>query len=156
MKQKIKKLCVLCERKSVVSRVIAIMPNKFKFLKAKHLKLGKKGENIACRLLKNKNYDILLRNFKSAKGEIDIVARDGTILCFVEVKTRLYSKKRKNDHLPWVSYKQSQRIKKAAKDYIYKIEAPKIRYRFDLIEITMGRYSIKNISHWQNNFGRRK
>jgi putative endonuclease len=129
------------------------MSNKFKLLKAKHLKLGKKGENIACRLLKNKNYDILLRNFKSSRGEIDIIARDGSILCFIEVKTRHYSKKRKLDHLIWVSYKQSQRIKRAAKDYIFKIEAPKIRYRFDLIEITMNTYSIKKISHWQNNFG---
>jgi putative endonuclease len=126
---------------------------KFKVLKAKHLKLGKKGENIACRLLKNKNYDILLRNFKSSKGEVDIIARDGSILCFVEVKTRRHSKKRNANDLPWVSYKQAERIKKAAKDYMYKIETPKIRYRFDLIEITMGTYFIKNISHWQNNFG---
>ena len=129
------------------------MAYKFKFLRAKHLKLGNKGENVACRLLKNKNYDILLRNFKSPKGEIDIIARDGAALCFVEVKTRHHSPKRKNDHIPWVSFKQSQRIKKAAKEYIYKIEAPKIRYRFELIEITMGQYSIIKISHWLNNFG---
>ena len=122
----------------------------------KRLKFGREGESAALTFLKKKGYRILEKNFRSKVGEIDIVARDGTILCFVEVKTRRYSQKRKNDHLPWVSYKQSQRIKKAAKDYIYKIEAPKIRYRFDLIEITMGRYSIKNISHWQNNFGRRK
>ena len=130
------------------------MLKKFKLLKAKHLKLGKRGENIASRLLKNKNYDILLRNFKSSRGEIDIIARDGGILCFIEVKTRRHSKKRKQDNLIWVGYKQTRRIKKAAKDYIAKIEAPKIRYRFDLIEITIGTYFIKNISHWQNNFGK--
>ena len=128
---------------------------KFKFLKAKHLKLGNRGENIACRLLKNKRYDILLRNFKSPKGEIDIIARDGGILCFIEVKTRHYSIKRETNSLPWVSYKQSQRIKKAAMDYMFKIEASKIRYRFDLIEITLTPYSIKNLSHWLYNFGRK-
>ncbi len=128
--------------------------NKFRLLKAKHLKLGRKGENIACRLLKNKNYDILLRNYRSTKGEIDIIARDGAVLCFIEVKTRHYSKKREPDKRPWVNYKQSQRIKKAAKDYIYKIEASKIRYRFDLIEILLTPYSIRNISHWLYNFGR--
>jgi len=126
-----------------------------KFSKIKHLKLGKKGETIACRLLRNKDYDILQRNFKSPKGEIDIIARDGSILCFIEVKTRSYSRKRKAQRAPWVGHKQSKRIKKAAMDYIYSLGiSQKIRYRFDLIEITATPYSIKNISHWLNNFGR--
>ena len=128
------------------------MPKAFNLLKAKHLRLGKKGENIACRLLKSKYYDILARNFKTSRGEIDIIARDGSILCFVEVKTRRSQKKRKLDPLMWVSHKQTKRIKQAAKDYISKIEAPKVRYRFELIEITIAPYSIKNISHWKNSF----
>ena len=61
--------------------------------------------------------------------------------------------KAKFQNIPWVSYKQSQRIQKAARDYLYQIENPKIKYRFDLIEITVSPYLIKNVSHWLYSFG---
>ena len=51
-------------------------------------RLGQEGEEIACRLLKKKGYKIIERNYKSFLGEIDIIARDGRTLTFVEVKTR--------------------------------------------------------------------
>jgi len=50
--------------------------------------LGARGEALACRLLKEKGYKIIERNFKTPIGEIDIVAREGQTLVFVEVKTR--------------------------------------------------------------------
>jgi putative endonuclease len=50
--------------------------------------LGKRGEALACRLLKEKGYKIIERNFLTPIGEIDIVAREGQTLVFVEVKTR--------------------------------------------------------------------
>ena len=56
--------------------------------RSKHLRTGRRGEKIAVKLLKAKQYSILVRNYSSLKGEIDIVARDGGILVFVEVKTR--------------------------------------------------------------------
>lgn len=123
---------------------------------AKHISTGKKGEKIACRLLKNKNFKILYRNYKSDNrtGEIDIVARDGAVLCFVEVKTRYVSdfvEKTTDD--AWLSHNQADRIKTAAKDYLFKIGTDKVKYRFDLIEITLNKFGIKNIHHWERNFG---
>lgn len=50
--------------------------------------LGKSGEIIAIRFLKKKGYKILEKNFSSPLGEIDIIAQDKGILCFIEVKTR--------------------------------------------------------------------
>ncbi|KKQ75051.1 MAG: hypothetical protein US96_C0018G0023 [Candidatus Woesebacteria bacterium GW2011_GWB1_38_5b] len=50
--------------------------------------LGKIGEDFACRFLLNKGYKILVRNFRSKFGEIDIIAHDGETTIFVEVKTR--------------------------------------------------------------------
>lgn len=53
-----------------------------------HLVFGKSGEEVAVRLLKDNGYKILVRNYKTKLGEIDIVARDRDTICFVEVKTR--------------------------------------------------------------------
>ena len=50
--------------------------------------LGKKGEELAAEFLKDKGYEILTRNFRSKFGEIDIIAKKGDFLVFVEVKTR--------------------------------------------------------------------
>ena len=54
----------------------------------KHLKLGQRGEDLAVIYLKKKGYQILERNWRFSKAEIDIIAKDGEILVFVEVKTR--------------------------------------------------------------------
>ncbi len=50
--------------------------------------LGKLGEIIALRFLKKKGYKILEKNFSSPLGEIDIIAQDKEVICFIEVKTR--------------------------------------------------------------------
>src|SRR2546423_5431237 len=55
----------------------------------RHLRLGTRGENLACRFLKKHGYKILYRNFRGRTGgEIDVVCRDRDTLVFVEVKTR--------------------------------------------------------------------
>jgi putative endonuclease len=50
--------------------------------------LGRFGEDLAARRLTDAGYEILSRNWRCADGELDIVARDGTTLAFIEVKTR--------------------------------------------------------------------
>lgn len=50
--------------------------------------LGKLGETIALKFLKKRGYKIFEKNFSSPLGEIDIIARDKGVICFVEVKTR--------------------------------------------------------------------
>lgn len=55
--------------------------------RAAHLALGRRGEAAACRLLEAKGFDILARNWRVKAGELDIVARDGAGVVFVEVKT---------------------------------------------------------------------
>lgn len=55
---------------------------------AQHNQLGKKGEEIAVRYLKEKHYEILETNWQAHKFEIDIIALDKKEIVFVEVKTR--------------------------------------------------------------------
>lgn len=50
--------------------------------------LGNFGENLALKHLADNGYKVLDRNFRSKLGEIDIIAREGNSLVFVEVKTR--------------------------------------------------------------------
>jgi putative endonuclease len=49
---------------------------------------GKTGEDLACRELESRGYAIIERRYRRRRGELDIIARDGPTLAFVEVKTR--------------------------------------------------------------------
>lgn len=55
---------------------------------AKHNELGKLGEAIAKEFLEQKGYRIEALNYRAGRAELDIVAKDGETLVFVEVKTR--------------------------------------------------------------------
>ena len=56
--------------------------------RARHLALGRLGERLSCRALGEIGVEVLCRNYRNRRGEIDIVAREGGVLCFVEVKSR--------------------------------------------------------------------
>src|SRR5947199_6406806 len=77
--------------------------------------LGDRGENVAARYLRNLGYKIIVRNFRCNLGEIDIVARDGKTLVFVEVKTRAYDEPAPEDQVN--NFKRHQ-LTKAAKHYL--------------------------------------
>lgn len=49
---------------------------------------GKLGERIAADYLRNRGYEIIGKNFRTRYGEIDIIARHGRTLVFIEVKSR--------------------------------------------------------------------
>jgi putative endonuclease len=50
--------------------------------------LGRRGEQLACQMLASKGYEIVARNWRCEHGELDLVARDGDCLAFVEVRAR--------------------------------------------------------------------
>ena len=120
--------------------------------KSKHLRLGAKGEKLAARLLRDKNYSILCSNYKVKSGEIDLVARDGENLVFIEVKTRRATTRSRPAE--GLSSKQKKRIYRAAQNYLHNIDNPNVIYRFDLIEIILSRFKIHEIRHWENNFSK--
>ena len=60
----------------------------FRRRKAAHLRLGQRGKRLAVVLCKQLGMNVLHQNYLGPHGEIDIVARDGAALCFVEVRTR--------------------------------------------------------------------
>ena len=97
--------------------------------------IGNIGEDIAVKwLVKNKNYNILDRNYSTGYGEIDIIAEDGKALVFIEVKLRNGT----DFGYPYeaVNKNKQRRICKAALRYVQeKYNNDDINMRFDVAEI---------------------
>lgn len=96
--------------------------------------LGDRGENLAARHLRNLGYRIITRNYRCPLGEIDIVARDGTTLVFVEVKTRAYDDQGISPEDQVNNVKQHQ-ITKAAKYYLGRYGTVQPAARFDVVAV---------------------
>lgn len=96
-------------------------------------KIGQKGEEIAEKYLLQQGYEILEKNFHSQQGEIDIVARDGEFLVFVEVKN--YSFRSYGSPLGAVRKSKKQSIIHAARTYLYRNNIKNTFCRFDVLTI---------------------
>jgi putative endonuclease len=95
---------------------------------------GRKGEDAACRFLRQRGYKILYRNFKHrAGGEIDVVCRDGETLVFVEVKTRANEDLRR-PHEDIKTF-QKRRISRGALAWMRMLDNPDVAFRFDVVEV---------------------
>jgi putative endonuclease len=111
------------------------------FERQKALTLGKRGEKAAVLYLKKQGYKILESNFFNVSGrrmgEIDIVAKDGEELVFVEVKTRTAFSK--NDSPPEESITRNKlyKLNKAASFYLSKNQTLASPYRFDAITLVV-------------------
>lgn len=97
--------------------------------------LGRTGEAVAASFLQKKGYRILERNYRNHFGEIDIVARDGDALVFIEVKTR----KNTVFSLPTeaVTHKKQRQICRTALAYLEQHKQNEHIARFDVIGILL-------------------
>lgn len=107
--------------------------------------LGKTGEMLACKYLENKNYEILQRNFRCKQGEIDIIAKDGNELVFIEVKTR--ASKLFGNPAEAVNEEKKKHIYKTAGYYLHIIKNENVYTRIDVIEVYLSKskYYINHI-----------
>jgi putative endonuclease len=103
---------------------------------SEHLRLGARGEKLACAFLRRGGYKILYRNFRARHGgEVDIVCRDGDSLVFVEVKTRT----REDFGRPVEAVNAAKRklISRGALAWLQLLDNPDILVRFDVVEIVL-------------------
>jgi putative endonuclease len=112
--------------------------------------LGNVGESIAATFLKGAGFSIVERNFRCVCGELDIIARDGRTIVFVEVKCR------KNEiygppQLAVTPFKQRQ-ISKAALVWLSKRRLYDAEARFDVIAIVLHESQLPEIEHIRNAF----
>ena len=94
--------------------------------------LGERGENVAAKFLRNKGYRILERNFRCENGEVDVIARDGKCLVFVEVKTRESDEPMPEEN---VNATKQHQVTKAAKFYLTRYGSPQPPARFDVVAV---------------------
>lgn len=127
------------------------------FLKSRKISLGEAGEKVAAKYLKKRGYKILEFNFSNDKGrrmgEIDVIAKDGNTIVFVEVKTRSLSPR--NDVLPEESIgtKKLHRLNKIANFYLRKNNLLNSDYRFDAISVWVDKKDRKSkIKHMKSIF----
>ncbi len=90
--------------------------------------LGQAGENFALLHLQRRGYTLLARNYRTPRGEIDLIAVDGDTLVFVEVKTRLartLDSRLHSNSLDWFRFRQQARRRPVAVAWLYDRSHPR-------------------------------
>jgi len=136
-------------------RYIADLSNRWRsrssISRPRHLRLGTRGENLACQFLKKNGYKILYRNFKGRTGgQIDVVCRDRDTLVFVEVKTR--TREDFGRPLDAVNRKKRDRIARGGLAWLRLLDDPDILFRFDVIEVIIAEGEEPRLELLQNVF----
>ena len=131
-------------------------------------KVGQIGEELAARFLEKKGYRLVLANYKvpigrnsrgaSVTGEIDLIALDEDVLCFVEVKTR--SSDEFASPLAAVDLRKQRQIIRTAKVYRKIFRLHDIKFRYDVVSIVLVKNSHPKIElfkgFWTENKFRKK
>jgi len=133
-------------------------------LKRNSSRVGQIGEELAARFLQKEGYRLVAANFKTpvgrnrrgaqVTGEVDLIALDADVLCFVEVKTR--SSDEFASPLAAVDLRKQRQIIRAARMYrkIFRLQSIEVRY--DVISIVLPPNSRPTIELFKNYFNEAK
>ena len=112
--------------------------------------LGDWGEKVAANYLQRQGYQILDQNYKTKLGELDIVAKEGEVIVFVEVKTRTS----RSFGLPQeaVNFKKQNKIIRMALQYLRDHRVSEATWRADVVAVVMDRrtHRVENIELIRN------
>ena len=113
--------------------------------------LGNRGERAAIRFLRRQGYQILHRQFRNRIGEIDVVAKDGNGIVFVEVKTRKSDAAGGPEEA--VTFTKQKQLTKLALTYLKRYNLLEHSARFDVVAVIWPDDARKpEITHYQNAF----
>jgi putative endonuclease len=119
-------------------------------LRPEHLIRGAKGERAAKKHLKKLGLKFLTANFRSPRGEIDLIFRDRDCLVFVEVKTR--SSEAWTRPAAAVNSHKKRLLSQAGLDYLRLLRYPEVPIRFDVVEVLLNNGEVSEIRHLPNCF----
>ncbi len=113
-------------------------------------RIGEEGEEIAAKYLEDKGYKILERNFRCKIGEIDIIAKGGDILVFIEVKSKTGLGYGSPEDM--VDRRKQKKVKRVAEFYMREKEIPSqdLDWRIDILAIEFEGGRIRNIELIKN------
>lgn len=110
-----------------------------------HLRRGALGETAAKRHLTGLGMKFLTANFRSDRGEIDLIFRDQDTLVFVEVKTR--SAGSWTRPAAAVNARKRRLLTLTALDYLRRLDNPKVTLRFDIVEVVLQEGEVSEVRH---------
>ncbi len=122
--------------------------------KPEHLRRGELGERAAEKHLRGLGLKFLTRNFRSERGEIDLIFRDGDCLVFIEVKTR--SSEAWARPAAAVDARKRRLLSQTALDYLRLIKNPEVKIRFDIVEVLLTDGEVREVRHLPNTFAMSK
>jgi putative endonuclease len=115
-----------------------------------HLRRGELGERAARQHLQKLGLKFLAANFRSERGEIDLIFRDGDCLAFVEVKTR--SSEEWTRPAAAVDARKRRLLSQTALDYLKLLKNPPVKFRFDIVEVLLRDGQVREVRHLPNTF----
>ncbi len=104
---------------------------------------GDIGESFACDLLRKKGYRIISRNWRCRWGEIDIIAQDGDVIVFVEVKSA--KSKYFGNPARWVDSRKQSHLVESAMQYISDEIGEDVPVRFDVVAVNLNKMNAEHI-----------
>ena len=118
--------------------------------KPEHLRRGALGERAAKKFLQKAGLKFLAANFRSERGEIDLIFRENDCLVFVEVKTR--SSEDWTRPAAAVDARKRKLLSQTALDYLKLLKNPPVKFRFDIVEVLLADGQVREIRHLPNTF----
>lgn len=115
-----------------------------------HLRRGVLGERAAKKHLQKLGLKFLTANFRSERGEIDLIFRDADCLVFVEVKTR--SSEEWARPAAAVDVRKKRLLSQTALDYLRLLKNPQVKIRFDIVEVLLRDEEVREVRHLPNAF----
>jgi putative endonuclease len=112
------------------------------------MNLGRKGEEAACRYLEGQGYEVLERNYRAGRDELDIIAKHEGMLVVFEVKTR--SRNSHGHPEDFVTAAKQKHMVRAAGHYLEQ-HFPQASLRFDVIAVEI-KYNSLIINHFKDAF----
>jgi putative endonuclease len=109
---------------------------------------GRQGEEAAAQFLRAQGWSVVARNWRHGRDELDLVARDGPVLVFCEVRTR--DARAAVPGYFSVTARKKRALRRAVLAYLRGLDAPPAHFRFDIVEVRVSDGEPEDIRHHPN------